>query len=299
MKMEVIPKDQYFKEAKNQLKNARERLISGALEGFYLGVYFCVFIILLFLLSCYYSDTDFLQCCLESFVVSAIFGILLFLCYYYLYLESKGKRYYRLKNFKSEFSCVSDILENRSNFFLYLREFESGSKEEPIYPFNYGETVIFPVYPNTHTDILIEVLKDYLPVILLDNNQEKILRHTGYNIYCNENNWKDLFIKLSNICYISILDYSKNFIISENIRFEIELIIERKNKIIIVSEYMFLDKLLAEYKQLSSLIVTVVPIEKYDASGNPAEVIPKITKYKSIVDRVKFVNFLDTYFYRN
>jgi hypothetical protein len=144
----------------------------------------------------------------------------------------------RLERAGEDFNKINEILQCKSEYIFYLRDFARGAEKKNI-PVSgssasgIANPVAWPaVYGKKSTDQCIDFFSTKYPLIFLDNSNEKTLLSGGLVIYPKDDKWLGIFQQLLNASRFVVIDYLFSHI-TENIIREINAILTLNKKNVI------------------------------------------------------------------
>jgi hypothetical protein len=192
-----------------------------------------------------------------------ILGYVLFLLIMAFFVSEKSiiARFRKLERYKRDYIFLQNIFSTNQRFVFYLRDYKSGRSTSTYYAqLPGGNSGTQQLSGSSQMGELTKKVNKYLPVVLLDNENEKTDNYSGIPYYTTNDDWYQDFEYLAQKCFLMIIDYSLEFENSINIDAEIDFMIEHHLKIMVCAKTEHLDALFTKYPGLKANMLFHIPI---------------------------------------
>lgn len=175
---------------------------------------------------------------LLELVFFALAGMAIFGFFFGLMLFIQDSRHLRkkrkvLKHALKNINLLSNYINEHKDYILYLSDFKAGSKSISFHGPPVGPTNIeFTIDGNHRLKAVSNALSKHIPIFFLNNIAETGYQYVGYPIIVSNSNWFSFYTTLLAHAKYVIIDYWFGFRTSENIKRELEHLIQYPNLVL-------------------------------------------------------------------
>ena len=172
----------------------------------------------------------------------------------------------RLSKAHSDIEKLRLLIQGRAHFVLYLRDFSTGRHRQKKVSIPGGgisgiaNPAMWPKHFGSETaDAVISCIERYLPVVFLDNEDDRTPIESGITVYSEDETWESTFETLANCARYIVVDTRHTY--SEGIQKELYYVSRFTiKKVILIGPGEVLSNLTVNYPNLDSVTVLTCPV---------------------------------------
>lgn len=260
----MINKEKYYRIAIERKKKVNTQFLETLKFSLKLNLFFFILMLLIFFIVARNSSNPenrnypFWKLAILTFIYTSILSIISFI----VSEKSLISRFRKLHRYKRDYQQLQNLLKTKQKFAFYLRDYKSGRSESTCYAsLPGGNSGLQYVYGNSQMRTISRKINRFLPIVMLDNENEKTDNYSGILYYTTNDDWYDDFEFFAKKCLFIIIDYSLEFQHSLNIEAEINFILRNNLKIIVTAKSTHLNSILNRYPKLKDNLLFHIPVE--------------------------------------